>query len=171
MLNGAGQTAFSGTLTGEGVTSANDRGIWATDPNGLLHLIARKGDLFHVSNDPLSPDLRNIADVSLTTGLNDAGQLAFRTSFTDGSAGLFVATISGSSSAPFQITITPASTPDTGIDLAWESRRGKVYDLVTATDPATPLAQWPVHAAYGDIPATGTTTTLTDVPVDAPLVN
>ncbi|MBX3734297.1 MAG: hypothetical protein KF791_20480 [Verrucomicrobiae bacterium] len=63
-------------------------------------------------------------------------------------------------------TIIPAFAPDTGFELAWESQPGKVYDLVTSTDFSTRVEAWPVHADYADIPATGTTTTLTDVPVD-----
>ena len=66
-------------------------------------------------------------------------------------------------------TIIPAFAPDTGFDLAWASRPGKVYDLVTSTDFSTPVEEWPVHADYADVPATGATTTLTDVPVDGPL--
>jgi len=174
VLNGAGQTAFSGELTGAGVTLANDRGIWATDSTGHLYLIAREGDLFDVSNDPLNPDPRTISFLSLrigsggedgkATSFNDADQLAFSARFTDGSEGIFVATIA----TPFKITITPAIAPATGFDFTWNSRPGKVYDLVTSTDPVTPVAQWPVHASYSDIPATGTTTTLTAVPVDGP---
>lgn len=173
VLNGAGQTAFTGSLTGS-VNSSNDRGIWATAPDGQLHLIARTGDLFNVSNDPLTPDPRTIRSLSLTassagqaarqTVFNDAGQLAFSAGFTDGSSGIFVATIA----ALFKITITPAIAPATGFDFTWYSHPGKVYDLVTSTDLVTPVSKWPVHAAYSDIPATGTTTTLTAVPVDEP---
>ncbi|WP_145285996.1 DUF7453 family protein [Pirellulimonas nuda] len=101
VLNGLGQTAFLGFLTGAGVTGANNSGIWATDLDGLLQLIVREGNLFDVSNDPLSPDLRTISDLSLVTNsggedgrptsFNDAGQVAFRAGFTDGSQGIFVA--------------------------------------------------------------------------------
>jgi hypothetical protein len=150
VLNGAGQTAFRGNLTGEGVTGGNGRGIWATDLDGLVHLVAREGDIIDVSNDPLS--------------FNDAGQLAFRARFTDGSEGIFVATFA----TPLTVTITPAIAPATGYNLKWYSRPGKVYDVVTSTYLVTPVAQWSIHAAYGDIPATGTTTTLTAVPVDGP---
>lgn len=174
VLNGAGQTAFRGILTGAGVTSANNGGIWATDHDGLLQLIVRTGDQFDVSNDPLSPDPRTISSVSLVTdtggedgrptSFNDAGQLVFQLRFTDGSEGIIVATIA----APPTVTITAAVSPAIGFDFTWNSQVGKVYDLVTSTDLATPVAQWPVHAGYGDIPATGTTTTVTAVPVAGP---
>jgi hypothetical protein len=172
VLNGAGQTAFSASLTGAGVTSSYDFGIWATAPDGVLHLIAREGDRFDVDDDPLIVDRRMILFMSLITAsggedgrhtsFNDTGQLAFWLRFTDGSEGIFVATIA----APFTVTITPATAPATGYDFSWYSRPGKVYDLISSTDPATPLAQWPVHTSYSDIPATGNTTTLTAVPVD-----
>jgi hypothetical protein len=174
VLNGAGQTAFRGNLTGEGVTGGNGRGIWATDLDGLVHLVAREGDIIDVSNDPLSPDPRTISSLWLipgsggedgkATSFNDAGQLAFRARFTDGSEGIFVATFA----TPLTVTITPAIAPATGYNLKWYSRPGKVYDVVTSTYLVTPVAQWSIHAAYGDIPATGTTTTLTAVPVDGP---
>ncbi len=106
VLNGAGQIAFLGFLTGTDVDEMNNGGIWATDPNGLLTLIAREGDLFDVNIDPLIDDLRTIKFVIMYTGFpgsggedgratsfNDAGQLAFRLFFTDGSEGVFVATV------------------------------------------------------------------------------
>ncbi len=176
LLNGAGQMAFLGSLSGPGVDFSNNLGVWATDPNGLLQLIARAGDLFDVSNDPLNPDLRTIASLSFVvnsggqdsrgTSFNDAGQLALLLYFSDGSGGIFVATIAGPSVSPLKLTITRATTPANGYDFAWGSRPGKVYDLVTSTDLASPIPEWPVHASYGNIPATGATTTLTAVPVD-----
>ncbi len=103
VLNGAGQTSFMGRLSGTGVDDTNDRGIWATDPNGLLTLIVRSGDLFDVNDDPLIEDLRTISTINLATGgsnafmptpaFNDAGQLAFTLRFTDNTSGVFVAII------------------------------------------------------------------------------
>jgi hypothetical protein len=43
MLNDAGQVVFRANLTGTGVTTANDAGIWAGAP-GALQLVAREGD-------------------------------------------------------------------------------------------------------------------------------
>src|SRR5207253_490978 len=37
-INAAGQTVFSARLTGSGVDSTNNKGIWATDINGILKL-------------------------------------------------------------------------------------------------------------------------------------
>lgn len=169
-LNDAGQISVRGSLTGPGLSNADRSGIWATDPDGLLQLIFRSGDLFDVSNDPMIPDLRTIGTGPWTQGasLNEAGQLAFRLDFTDRSGGLFVASFADPSASTFNLTITPATAPANGYDFEWNSQPGKVYDLVTSTDLATPVTQWPVHASYGDIPATGTTTTLTAVPADGP---
>ena len=104
VINAAGQTAFLAfLLTGNGVTFSNNAGLWATDPDGLLTLIARTGDLFDVNDDPFTDDFRTISSVSFfanssgedgrATSFNDAGQLAFFLSFTDGSQGLFVASV------------------------------------------------------------------------------
>jgi hypothetical protein len=104
-MNAVGQLAFETFLAGTGVTSANNFGIWATDLNGILHLIARSGDAFDVGNG----DIRTIASLRFNPGgfgekgsggedghmkvFNDAGQLAFWASFTDGSAGIFIANV------------------------------------------------------------------------------
>jgi hypothetical protein len=96
-LNGRGQAAFMGLLKIEGaVTAANDRGLWAQDPAGMLQLIAREGDPLEVAPG----DVRTIATLiylaetgnedGRASGFNDLGQLAFRATFTDGSSGVFV---------------------------------------------------------------------------------
>lgn len=98
-MNGIGQVAFLGSVFG----ATSLEGIWATDRNGSLTLVALEGDTFNVSNDPLIEDLRTISHVGLITGsggedglansFNDKGQLAFKLIFTDGSLGIFVATV------------------------------------------------------------------------------
>ncbi|WP_432798660.1 PEP-CTERM sorting domain-containing protein [Poriferisphaera sp. WC338] len=71
LLNNAGHTAFFATLTGTGVSSANDRGVW-TDANGSLSLVARKGD-----GAPGTPTGVNFSHFSGLV-MNDADQVAFR---------------------------------------------------------------------------------------------
>ena len=90
-LNGAGQTVFLAYLTGSSVNITNNTGIWATDKNGTLQLIARSGDLFEVALG----DFRTIRGLGIVggtgngdgrpSGFNDQGQLAFLAYFTDGS--------------------------------------------------------------------------------------
>ena len=101
-INAAGQVAFLGSVRGPGVTEANNDGIWATTPQGVLVLVAREGDLFDV--DPATgEDLRAIRSVSMFAdhgdgdgrwhGLNALGQVAFRLEFSDGTSGLVLATV------------------------------------------------------------------------------
>ncbi|MEZ6193654.1 MAG: hypothetical protein R3C45_20620 [Phycisphaerales bacterium] len=101
VLNGAGQLAFLGWLTGIDVNTTNDQGIWATDIDGNLHLVLREGSLFDVSDDPLIEDLRTVSSMGMhvgtedgrPVGFNNAGQIALLLTFTDGTSGVFVANI------------------------------------------------------------------------------
>jgi hypothetical protein len=96
VLNADNQIAFLGRLTGTGVTTANDVGIWATDSIGEIQLIAREGNQLEVNPG----DTRTIKELmffsgtgnadSRPSGFNDAGQLAYWARFTDNSEGLFV---------------------------------------------------------------------------------
>ena len=74
VINGAGQTAFGGQLTGAGVTFANRRGIWSEGGGLGLALVAREG-----SQAPGTDDGVNFTLIS-TPVLNGAGQVAFRAS-------------------------------------------------------------------------------------------
>ncbi len=101
-LNNAGQTAFSGSLTGTGVDGTKDVGIWAEDPLGVLTLIAREGDLLDIDDGPTT-DFRTISHLRFvsgsrnknggSSGFNDLGQLAFLATFTDGTGGVFVSNL------------------------------------------------------------------------------
>ena len=106
VVNGRGQIAFSNNVTGNGINSSNDSGIWAEDLDGNLNLIARQGDFLEVTDDQGNASMRQIANVFFSgeifaTGnsdgvqrcFNDSGQLTFVANFTDGSEGIFVATI------------------------------------------------------------------------------
>ena len=103
-LNNSGQTAFWATLSGTGINSTNDTGIWAEDTAGVLRLIVREGGVLDVSNNPLTHDLRTVSAISGLAGntgngdgrpssFNDLGQLAFVARFTDGSEGVFVSSL------------------------------------------------------------------------------
>ena len=80
-INGAGQVAFQATLSGEGdaISDTTDSGIWATDSNGALTLVAREGDTFQVKEGfPATVESTSIG------GFNTTGQLALNYSFTNG---------------------------------------------------------------------------------------
>ncbi len=72
VMNDAGQTAFSASLTGSGVDSTNGGGIWS-EGSGSLALVARRGD-----HAPGTPNGVNYLYMFSTPGLNDAGQTAFK---------------------------------------------------------------------------------------------
>jgi hypothetical protein len=95
-LNSAGQLAFRANLAGTGVNASNNLGIWATDQDGVVQLIARKGTLLEVAPS----DLRTISDLGLVTdsgnsdgrasAFNNLGQIVFWARFTNGTQGVFV---------------------------------------------------------------------------------
>jgi hypothetical protein len=70
VLNNAGQVAFRSYLTGNGVVSTNDTGIWSERSGGVA-LVAREGDQ--------APGLPSGVNFGLFfhPALNDAGQTAF----------------------------------------------------------------------------------------------
>jgi hypothetical protein len=70
VLNAAGQTAFQVQLTGSGVNSSNDYGIWS-EGSGTLRLVARAGD-----HAPGAPSGVNYSFVDAPV-LNGAGRTAF----------------------------------------------------------------------------------------------
>ena len=70
ILNAAGQTAFSGTLTGPGVDATNYSGIWYGNA-GALSLVARDGE--PAPGFPAGVHLGDMFDPVL----NGAGQMAF----------------------------------------------------------------------------------------------
>jgi hypothetical protein len=98
-LNNAGQVAFRGDLTGTGVGTGNNLGIWATNESGELQLIARKGTLLEVAPG----DSRTISDLGFVTdsgnsdgrasAFNNLGQLVFWARFTNGTQGVFVSSL------------------------------------------------------------------------------
>lgn len=106
-INSRGQVAFTSFLKGPGLDFSNDFGLWATDANDHLALIAREGDPFDLNDDPQIEDLHTISGVVVAfsesighggedgrpTAFNDNGQLAFRLTFYGGNEGIFVATI------------------------------------------------------------------------------
>ncbi|MGI9428061.1 MAG: DUF7453 family protein, partial [Bythopirellula sp.] len=71
VLNSSGQTAFRGSLTGTGVDSTNDRGIWSEGAGSGLALVAREGS--SAPGTAVGVNFRGLGDPLLNSG----GQLAF----------------------------------------------------------------------------------------------
>lgn len=86
-LNAAGQVAFLGVHSGVS-QNGNHRGIWATDHDGTLQLIATTGGQLTVGPG----DLRTVEWLGLGS-FNDLGQVAYAASFSDGSSGVFVSNL------------------------------------------------------------------------------
>ena len=97
ILNDAGQVAFGAILANQELEIAS-QGIFATDVDGNLRLVAQSGSTFEVAPG----DHRIVSGVELTLAssggsdgramqFNDNGQLVFELSFTDNSSGIFVA--------------------------------------------------------------------------------
>jgi hypothetical protein len=98
-MNAAGQVAFLAELAGDGVTLANNTGIYATDRIGRLRLIAREGDPLEVTPGitKIVQELTMFDNTNNEDGqqssFNDLGQLAFRAVFTDFTEGIFVSSV------------------------------------------------------------------------------
>jgi len=102
VVNSSGQYAFTGIVSGSGIDNTNNRGLWASDVDGVLHLVVRSGEQINVSGDLDNPDWRTISnrllspyysggEDGLRNSFNNQGRLAFSLSFADGSTGVFVA--------------------------------------------------------------------------------
>jgi len=100
-INAQGQVSVLARLTGKGVNSATDMGIWATTRKGELVLIARKGSKLQVGK----LDARTVTALSLiptAAGSEDgrsncmtgSGEVVFHATFADGSQGIFLAKVS-----------------------------------------------------------------------------
>ncbi len=80
-INGAGQVVFQATLsgTGDAVSDTTNSGIWATDTNGAVSLVAREGDTIDVMQGfPATIESATIG------GFNSNGQVAMKYEFTNG---------------------------------------------------------------------------------------
>ncbi len=70
--NDAGNVGFYGSVTGPGVTSSNDEGIWS-DSGGTLHLVVREGD-------PIVGSRIGFAGAFSERVMNARGEMAFTSS-------------------------------------------------------------------------------------------
>lgn len=103
-LANGGLLAFTGVLTGPGITSSNNVGLWAVEPSGQAQIVLREGDVIDVNPAPGITDSRTVSsfDVAFGAGENDGqrhalnaiGNLAIRVRFTDSSEAIVVASVS-----------------------------------------------------------------------------
>ena len=106
-INSLGQVAWLAHLTGAGVTTANDTGIWVKNNTGQTLLVAREGFALDVNDGP-AVDNRTVLSLFMWTdaggkdgrrsGLNSPAtdslsRLIFGASFTDNTTGVFVYTL------------------------------------------------------------------------------
>lgn len=104
-LNGVDQVAFVATLTGTGVDTTNDRGLYAGSVGALVKLV-REGDAVDV--DPgAGVDLRTVSGIGIKgefetssggeggrgVSFTDNGFVSYTLTFTDGSSGVFVSSL------------------------------------------------------------------------------
>jgi hypothetical protein len=88
-----GGALIFGRVSGAGVSSLNDNGIWAVDSGGALQLIAREGDVHSVTGKTIK-QLKFLPSVSGENGQTRSfsqttGDIVYYATFTDGSAGIF----------------------------------------------------------------------------------
>jgi hypothetical protein len=65
--------------------------------------------------------------------------------------------------APLSLTIAPNASNPGNYDFTWDSRAGKIYDLVSSTDLATAPDSWPVWQGQTNLGTTPPTNMLTDI--------
>ncbi|MDP6634196.1 MAG: PEP-CTERM sorting domain-containing protein [Phycisphaerae bacterium] len=111
-LNGAGAVAFTSTLRGTGVTTANNYGLLAT-ANGQPVVVHRTGDVVEVRPGVFKTisGFGHFDRVGTESGspssFNDMGQLAYQLSFTDSTSGMFVASITGGGPGSLDNPVVP----------------------------------------------------------------
>lgn len=108
IINNLGQVLFEATLAGPGITSANDKGLWARDQFGQLMLVMREGSPVEISpgvyENVQSFQFGEVdgggTDDGRPMALNDAGDLVFAVKFSGLTpGGIFVARIPEPSTA------------------------------------------------------------------------
>jgi hypothetical protein len=73
LVNAAGTVSFAARLTGTGITSANNKGLWIGTSAASLSLVARTGD----AAPGTSEGVRFASPTDFAHALNDLGQVAF----------------------------------------------------------------------------------------------
>lgn len=96
-ITDSGWIVVSCSVRGPGITDANDRGVWAVDPEGTKHLVAREGMLVSLGGGiwkmvaSIQSNLFGGANCGRRSGVNERGDVALVLGFTDGSEAVVVA--------------------------------------------------------------------------------
>lgn len=148
-------------------------GTWNRAAQNTYDLVATPATTSTGTYDVSINGIEMISDVPYSFGSGGGnGQINFEVRTVANGIALFddlqITTVSPPP-PPFNLTIAPNGA---NFDFSWDSQPGKAYDLLTSTDLATPIAEWPIYndgvTLYENIPATGATTTLTAVPPNGP---
>ena len=130
-LSSTGHLIFTGFVTGTGIDSTNNAGIWMTDRAGQLRLLARKGDTVQVA----AGQTRTFSEFSLVTasGGDDGrgrcvgadGRAAFKVRFSTGDSAVIVARFTNDvPQAPSVPTLSIAKGPGANqVTLTWTTIR------------------------------------------------
>ncbi|MCA9311107.1 MAG: hypothetical protein KDA21_07870 [Phycisphaerales bacterium] len=98
-ITDGGRVYFEAGMRGPGINADNDRGIWAREADGTMHLIIREGGYIKLG-DGLGRWVEDFRFYSgrgtqsgTATGVNELGQIALRVTCTDGTMAIVVATL------------------------------------------------------------------------------
>lgn len=89
-LSEGGALYFSATLSGAGVTGANDRAVFRALPGGAVAVVLREGDSVQVVNLAGATSQRTVNSFVFGPGIETAGRAALYATFTDGGAGVYL---------------------------------------------------------------------------------
>jgi hypothetical protein len=127
VINNNGQVAFLANLTGTGVTSGNDSGLYLSDGNETIQA-ARKGNTLAGSTVSSLSSVDYFIPSWPGKGFNDYGQIAYQATLADGRSGVFlftpelhwrsVAGGSWDSAANWTVGLNPAQVHEVFIDPA-----------------------------------------------------
>jgi hypothetical protein len=85
-INASGKTTFIASLTGSGIDSTNNGGIWTGDADGL-QLVARRGD--NAPGAAAGVSFSEFVGPYVSPPLNTDNQIAFSAGLTDGNEGIW----------------------------------------------------------------------------------
>jgi hypothetical protein len=140
-------------------------GTWSVTAQNRYVLVATAITPTTGTYDVFINGIEVISDVAYTLGNGGTnGEFNWEVRNVAGGAGLYddlQLTVIPAVIPPFQLSITPNGP---NYHFTWNSRSGKAYDLVSATDLEMPIANWPVWDGKSNLAATAPFNTLIVVP-------